>query len=75
MKKSILRIVEGKLGLGPSDYTENSRFVEDLGCDSLDKIELVMECEKEFNVAIPDDAVTDIHTISDLIDYIEKHAK
>lgn len=73
MKESILRLIEGKLGLSHSDYTENSRFVEDLDCDSLDKLELVMECEKEFNVLIPDDALMDINTINDLITYIEKH--
>ena len=76
MEQKIKQIVEDKFGLRSSDYTLESKFIEDLGCDSLDLLDLTMECEREFNVVIPDDAVVNnIKTIQDLINYIEEHSK
>ena len=75
MEEKIKEIVERFLGINPSDYTNESKFVEDLSCDSLDMVELVMECEREFGVSIPDDALQSIKTVQDLIDYIKEHTK
>jgi len=76
MEQKVKQIIEDKLGLSSNNYTPESKFKEDLGCDSLDMIDLVMECEREFNVVIPDDvAANDINTVQDLINYIKEHSK
>lgn len=75
MEEKIKEIVERYLGINPSDYTNESNLIEDLACDSLDMIEIVMECEREYGISIPDDAVESIKTVQDLIDYIKEHAK
>lgn len=74
MEEKIKEIVESYLGVNPSDCTNESKFVEDLACYSLDMIEVIMECEREFNIAIPDDVVSRLVTIQDLIDYVKEHA-
>ena len=61
--------------LGPTDtanITVNSDLREDLGCDSLDVVELIMEFEKEYNIDIPDDAVLSMNTVGEISKYIEK---
>lgn len=73
MEKEVKRIIEEKLGI--DHYKEEDNFREDLGCDSLDMIEVIMECEREFNIVIPDSAFDSIKTIQDLIDYIKEHTK
>ncbi len=75
MEEKIKAIVERFLGINPSDYTNESNLVEDLGCDSLDMIEIVMECEREFGISIPDDALPKLTTVQNLIDYIKEHAE
>ena len=75
MEEKIKEIVERYLGVNPSDYSNESKFVEDLACDSLDMIEVIMECEREFNIAIPDDEVSKLVTVQDLIDYVKEHTK
>lgn len=75
MNKRILEIVETKLGINSNDYSMESSFTHDLGCDSLDFIDVIMECEREFNIVIPDDAAENIHTVQDLVDYITEHVK
>jgi acyl carrier protein len=55
-----------------SDYELNSDFREDLGCDSLDMMDLTMTIEKEFNIMIPDDDVYSINTVQQLMDYVDK---
>lgn len=75
MEETVKEIVERYLGVNPSDYTNNSSFVGDLGCDSLDIVEILTECEREFNISIPDDDVESLKTVQDLIDYIKEHAK
>ena len=57
-----------------SRITADSHFVDDLGADSLDQVELVMALEEEFNTEIPDDAAEKIHTISDAVKYIKEHS-
>lgn len=75
MEKKIKYLIENKLGISPGDYRNDERFISDLGCDSLDMVDLIMECEKEFNISIPDDDVYRILTVQDLIDYVTERCK
>ncbi|GAB4299322.1 MAG: acyl carrier protein [Marinilabiliales bacterium] len=68
-------IIVDKLGVDPNEVTNEASFTNDLGADSLDTVELIMEFEKEFNIAIPDDQAESISTVGDAIKYIEEHAK
>ncbi|MBX7203864.1 MAG: acyl carrier protein [Bacteroidia bacterium] len=68
-------IIIDKLGVEEAEVTPEASFTNDLGADSLDTVELIMEFEKEFNIAIPDDQAEKIGTVADAIDYIEKNAK
>jgi acyl carrier protein len=68
-------IIVDKLGVDENEVTPEASFTNDLGADSLDTVELIMEFEKEFNIAIPDDQAENISTVGDAIDYIEKNAK
>ena len=64
-------IIVLKLGVDDNKITKEARFVEDLGADSLDTVELIMDFEEEFGVEIPDDAAETIQTVKNAIDYIE----
>lgn len=66
-------IITDKLGLDKEQVTENASFTTDLGADSLDTVELIMEFEKEFNLEIPDEDAQNIKTVKDAVDYIEAH--
>lgn len=68
-------IIVDKLGVDESEVTPEATFTNDLGADSLDTVELIMEFEKEFNIAIPDEDAEKIGTVSDAISYIEQHSK
>ena len=68
-------IIVDKLGVDESEVTPNASFTNDLGADSLDTVELIMELEKEFGMSIPDDQAEKISTVQDAVDYIAKHAK
>jgi len=68
-------IIVDKLGVDESEVTPEASFTNDLGADSLDTVELIMEFEKEFNVAIPDDLADKITTVGEAIDHIEKNMK
>ena len=67
-------IIVDKLGVEESEVTPNASFTNDLGADSLDTVELIMEFEKEFNISIPDDQAEKIATVGDAISYVEQHA-
>jgi acyl carrier protein len=67
-------IVAESLGVDTDEVTEKSYFIEDLGADSLDIVELVMAIEKEFDVEIPDEDADKIATVQDAIDYVSNHA-
>lgn len=75
MEKEVKRIIEDKLGIYPSDYKNEERFKEDLGCDSLDLVDLIIGCEKHFNISIPDDDVDKLETVQNLIDYVSERCK
>ena len=68
-------IIVDKHGVDESEVTPEASFTNDLGADSLDTVELIMEFEKEFNIAIPDDQAEKIGTVGDAINYITENAK
>ena len=68
-------IIVDKLGVEESEVTPEANFQTDLGADSLDTVELIMEFEKEFGISIPDDQAEKIATVGDDIDYIESNVK
>jgi acyl carrier protein len=68
-------IIVDKLGVDEKEVTPEASFTNDLGADSLDTVELIMEFEKEFNLAIPDDQAEKISTVGDAISYIENNQK
>ncbi len=68
-------IIVDKLGVDEGEVTMEPSFTNDLGADSLDTVELIMEFEKEFNIAIPDDQAEKIATVGDAVKYIEDNAK
>lgn len=68
-------IVSDKLSVDKAKVVETASFVNDLGADSLDVVEFVMEVEKEFNITIPDEEATKLTTVGDAVKYIEAHAK
>jgi acyl carrier protein len=68
-------IIIDKLGVDESEVTPAASFKNDLGADSLDTVELIMEFENEFNIGIPDDQVESISTVGEAIQYIEENAK
>jgi acyl carrier protein len=68
----VIEIVAEQLGVDKEKITRETSFVNDLGADSLDTVELVMELEEEFDINIPDDAAEKIQTVGQAIDFIEK---
>ena len=73
--EQVKEIVVEKLGVKPEDVTENATFVNDLGADSLDVVEFVMEVEKEFEIIIPDEDAVKLEKVGDAVKYIEAHKK
>ena len=71
----VQKIIVDKLGVGESEVVATASFTNDLGADSLDTVELIMEFEKEFGISIPDDQAEKIQTVGDAISYIEANAK
>ena len=71
----VISIIVDKLGVSEDEVTNEANFTNDLGADSLDTVELIMEFEKEFNIAIPDDQAEKIQTVGDAISYIEGNTK
>jgi acyl carrier protein len=71
----VKKIVVEHLGVEPSKVTEGASFIDDLGADSLDTVELVMAFEEEFGCEIPDDAAETILTVGDAVKFLEKNAK
>ena len=68
-------IIVDKLGVEESEVKNEASFTNDLGADSLDTVELIMEFEKEFGISIPDDQAEKIATVGDAVSYIESNAK
>ena len=68
-------IIVDKLGVDEKEVTPTASFTNDLGADSLDTVELIMEFEKEFNISIPDEQAETITTVGQAISYLEEHVK
>ena len=73
--EKVKQIISEQLGVEEAEVTPTASFVDDLGADSLDTVELVMALEENFDMEIPDDAAEKIRTVQDAIDYIDKHSK
>ena len=71
----VKKIIVDKLGVDESEVTNEASFTNDLGADSLDTVELIMEFEKEFNISIPDEQAETITTVGQAVTYLEEHAK
>ena len=69
----VIEIVSSQLGVSKENITAETSFISDLGADSLDTVELVMELEEEFEINIPDDAAVKIQTVGQAVEFIEKH--
>ncbi len=75
IESRVKAIIVDKLGVDESEVTLESSFTNDLGADSLDTVELIMEFEKEFNLAIPDDQAETIVTVGDAVKYVSENTK
>ena len=75
IEERVKKIVIEQLGVKEEEVTANASFVDDLGADSLDTVELVMAFEEAFDIEIPDEDAEKIRTVQDAIDYIGKHSK
>jgi len=74
IKARVSKIIIDKLGVDESEVTMEASFTNDLGADSLDTVELIMEFEKEFNISIPDEEAENIQTVGQCIEHLEKNA-
>lgn len=75
VEEKVKQIIVEELGVDEAEVTSNARFIDDLGADSLDTVELVMRFEEEFNIEIPDEDAEKITSVRDAISYIEEHSK
>ena len=75
VEERVKQIIVEQLGVDEAEVTSKASFVDDLGADSLDTVELVMAFEEAFEVEIPDEEAEKIRTVQDAISYIEAHAK
>ena len=75
VEQRVKKIVAEQLGVNEAEIKNESSFVDDLGADSLDTVELVMAFEEAFEIEIPDEDAEKIRTVQDAVDYIGKHAK
>ena len=75
IQNRVKAIIVDKLGVDESEVKPEATFTNDLGADSLDTVELIMELEKEFNITIPDDQAEKIATVGDALAYVEANAQ
>jgi acyl carrier protein len=71
IEEKVKDIIVEQLGVNPEQVTAQAKFIEDLGADSLDTVELVMAFEEEFNVEVPDEEAEKLQTVGDVVKYIE----
>jgi acyl carrier protein len=74
IEERVIKIIVEQLGVKPEDVKPEASFVEDLGADSLDTVELVMALEEEFETEIPDEEAEKINTVQAAIDYVKSHS-
>ncbi len=72
ISEKVKDIIVEQLGVNPEQVTDTASFIEDLGADSLDTVELVMAFEEEFGVEVPDEDAEKLQTVGNVVDYIEK---
>jgi acyl carrier protein len=75
IEEKVVEIIVNQLNASKEEVTPEASFVDDLGADSLDTVELVMELENAFSITIPDGDAEKIRTVQDAIEYIKKHVK
>ena len=75
IRSKVIAIIVDKLNVEESEVTDGASFTNDLGADSLDTVELIMEFEKQFGISIPDDQAETIQTVGDAVSYIESNEK
>ena len=75
VEEKVKQIIVEQLGVDEAEVTQNASFVDDLGADSLDTVELVMAFEEEFGIEIPDEDAEKITRVKEAVEYIEGHAK
>ena len=75
IENKVKQIIIDELGVDENEVTPNARFIDDLGADSLDTVELVMAFEEEFGIEIPDEDAEKITRVKEAIEYIDSHAK
>jgi acyl carrier protein len=75
VEQRVRKIIAEQLGVNEGEIKNDSSFVDDLGADSLDTVELVMEFEEEFDITIPDEEAEKIQSVGQAITYIEEHTK
>ncbi len=75
IEDKVKQIIVDQLGVDAADVTAASSFVDDLGADSLDRVELIMALEETFGIEIPDEDAEKIVTVQNAVDYIQKNAK
>jgi acyl carrier protein len=75
VEQKVKELIVEQLGVEEGQVTNDAKFVDDLGADSLDTVELVMALEEEFSIEIPDEDAEKIVSVSDAIDYIKQHAE
>ncbi len=73
--EKVKQIIVEQLGVDEAEVTANASFVDDLGADSLDRVELIMAFEEAFDIEIPDEEAEKIKTVQDATEYVDKHAK
>ena len=75
IEQKVKQIIVDELGVDENEVTPNARFIDDLGADSLDTVELVMAFEEEFGIEIPDEDAEKITRVKEAVEYIESHSK
>ncbi len=75
ISERVTKIIIEKLGVEASEVTTEASFTNDLGADSLDTVELIMEFEKEFDISIPDEQAENIQTVGQAVDYLESQVQ
>src|SRR6266849_1891255 len=75
IEQKVKQIIVDELGVDENEVTPNARFIDDLGADSLDTVELVMRVEEEFGIEIPDEDAEKIQSVRDAYSYIDQHKK
>ena len=70
IQSRIISLTATQLGLGEDEISLDSNFMDDLGADSLDTVELIMNIEEEFEIEIPDDEVEEMHTVKSVLNYV-----